>query len=33
MAEKKAELDARIKSAREVLEEYETQINHDTMSD
>jgi len=33
MAEKKAELDARIKSAQETLEEYEAKVNQDLLSD
>jgi hypothetical protein len=33
MAEKKAELDARIKSAQETLEEYEAKVDQDLLTD
>ena len=33
MAEKKAELDARIKSAQETLEEYEAKVNQNLLTD
>jgi hypothetical protein len=33
MAEKKAELDARIKSAQEILEEYEAKVNQNLLTD